>query len=149
MPSWSIDGARKMGVRSTNEGDDVVRRSGAGVILVALLAAGCLAGPVPPENVVVEVFNQTSVTGMLQWQGPSGSGDQSIEPCRIADTSEGLGPGTWQVTISGGSATLTANVTAPATGIAYEVFGIAPDGRIAHLYSLTDQQSLPPRPSGC
>jgi len=117
-------------------------------LLIGLLAAGCLAGPVPQVNLVVEVFNQASTAGSLEWQGTT-AGNQPIAPCRTAGTSIGLGPGTWQVTITEGSARQTASLTAPATGVVYEVFGISPDGQIAHLYSLTDQQSVPPRPSGC
>jgi hypothetical protein len=116
------------------------------VVLITLLAAGCFASPVPQVNAIVEVFNQTSNAGTLEWQGSS-TGNEPIAPCS-ADTTIGLGPGTWRVTITEGSNRQALALTAPATGGFYEVLEISPDGQIADLYTGADQRSLPPRPAG-
>ena len=125
------------------------RRSTTGIVLAGLLAASCQQGPVAQVNIVIEVFNQTNIVGTLRWQGDGGSGSDPIRPCSEAGSARGLGPGTWQVTINDGSTSFTASVTAPATGIAYEAYGILPNGQIEHLYRLSDQQTAPPTPSGC
>jgi len=119
------------------------------IVLAGLVAAGCTG---PPEiNLVVQVFNQTNVDGSLSWQGSGNSGQAPIRPCRESGTAYGLGPGTWQVTITDPSTSLVTGVTGAANGngIAYEVYAIRPDGRIEHLYRLSDQETAPAAPSGC
>jgi hypothetical protein len=121
------------------------------VIAVAVAVVACRA--VAQVNIVFEVYNQTSHTGSYAWQGPGGSGSGSIAPCRTANTAIGLGPGTWQVTITEGGNSKTYAITSPPTGSAYEYFAIRPDGQIEHLYRWLDLQSPPqspqPPPSGC
>lgn len=121
------------------------RGKGAGVVLMTVFAAGCLAGCVPQVNAIVEVFNETSNAGTLEWQGTS-TGTEAIAPCS-SDTVISLGPGYWQVTITEGSDRLATSLTAPATGSFYQVFEIGPEGEISNLYS-GDQHGVPGRPAG-
>jgi hypothetical protein len=97
------------------------RLRSAGLLLAGVLVAGC-QGPVPHVNIMIEVFNQTNEVDSLRWQGPGGSGSDSIEPCTVAGSAEGLGPGTWQFTVQDGPNSLTATLIAPDIGVAYEVF---------------------------
>ena len=101
--------------------------------------------PVPPVNVSVEVINQSSSTGTLQWQSAAGSGRELIEPCQLGDAIAELGSGAWQVTISEGSAILTTTGNPPVGEITYEYFGISADGVIRHLGSSDGRLTLPPR----
>jgi hypothetical protein len=128
----------------------IASRWSVGLVLAALIVAGCMPqGPVAQVNLVIEVFNQTNETGSLKWQGPGHSETEPIQPCRLANTDYGVGPGTWQVTIEAGPNKLTESLMAASTGSAWEVFAIRPGGEIEHLYRLTDQQTGPPAPSGC
>ena len=121
------------------------RRKGASVVLMTVFAAGCLAGCIPQVNAIVEVFNETSKAGTLEWQGTS-TGTEAIAPCS-SDTLMNLGPGYWQLTITEGSDRLATSVTAPPTGSLREVYEIGPEGNIGLLYS-GDQHGAPGRPAG-
>jgi hypothetical protein len=124
----------------------VGRRAQVGLVLVSLLGAGCLGGPVPQVNAIVEVFNETNNADKVEWHGTS-TGSEPIAPCS-ADTEIDFGPGTWELTITDGSFRQTLSLTAPATGGFYEVLDIGPDGQISDLYTGPDQHSVPPRPAG-
>jgi hypothetical protein len=121
------------------------------LIAVAVVVAGC--EETAQATVVFDAYNQTSHTASVSWQGPGGSGSGHIGPCNVAGTGYGLGPGTWQVTITEGANSKTFTITGPPTGMAYEYFAIRPDGQIEHLYRWLDLQSPPqthqPPPSGC
>ena len=124
-------------------------RSLVGISLVTLLVTGCMEGPVFNATLIVEVFNQTNSVGSLRYQGPGPSGTDPIEPCRSAGSARGLGPGTWQITISNGSQSLKTTLVAQETGEVTEAYVIRPDGEIDHLYEQGDQDTAPPPPFGC
>jgi hypothetical protein len=119
-------------------------------ILLPALVAGCLAGPVAPHSLTVEVFNQSSTTGKLSWQGTDGAGWSPIQPCHESDTAEGFGPGTQQITITHGATSLSESLVGPSEpGLLIEAFAIRADGQIEHLYRIINPASYPPRPTGC
>jgi hypothetical protein len=119
------------------------------LVVLAGLVVACLQGPVPQVNVGFEVFNQSGTNGSYRWDGSGTSGSGLIRPCTVSDTSVGLGPGTWNLTITGSAGPMSFVLVSPPTGVANEVFSITPEGQVEHLYRLTGEETPPPRPSGC
>ncbi len=124
------------------------------LVLVALVGGSCTGPPAFPINLVIEVYNKTTVDGTFRYTGNGTSGSGSITGCPNASgngdiTDIVLGPGTWTLTFLDAQASLTTTLMAPSTGEVYFGYVIRPNGKIALLYGGSVPTPEPTISPGC